>query len=450
MPLPKELIESLKGIHGFDKEAMERVHNSSDRISSIRINPKKSGAGIFDDMEPVPWSNYGYYIKNRPSFTFDPRFHGGAYYVQEASGMFLEQAITQLVSFKENLKILDLCGAPGGKSTHIQSLITPESLLVSNEVIKSRASVLEENIIKWGASNVIVTNNDPADFGRVPGFFDVIVVDAPCSGSGLFRREPALIQEWSLNNVKLCCQRQQRILKDIIPSLSLGGILIYSTCSFSREENEDITDWLIEECGMESLPVLIEKDWGIVETISAKGGKGYRFFPDKIKGEGFYLSCFKNKAPVDSINRFSKPVKSKFISEKIKIPEEFILPEDVENLVSFGDRLLLQNKLMRESLSELQSTLYIKKAGVAVGKPSLKGLIPDHELALAGKTNEKVVDIPLNLEQSLQYLRKETFTLSAENKGWATVSYESVKLGWIKNLPGRFNNYYPTAWRILK
>ena len=180
----------------------------------------------------------------RPSFTFDPLFHAGTYYVQEASSMFLEQALKQSVDLSQPLRVLDLCAAPGGKSTLLQSLLNKESLLVSNDVIKSRAAILEENIVKWGAANVVVTNNDPAHFARLENYFDAIVIDAPCSGSGLFRRDPEAINEWSENNVQLCSQRQQRIVADVWPALKQNGILIYSTCSYSAEEDEAILDWM--------------------------------------------------------------------------------------------------------------------------------------------------------------------------------------------------------------
>src|ERR1044071_5586576 len=198
-------------------------------------------------MDKIPWTEYGHYLSQRPSFTFDPLFHAGCYYVQEASSMFLEQALKQTIDLSKPLRVLDLCAAPGGKSTHILSLISKDSLLVSNEVIRSRAKILKDNIVKWGYSNVVVTNNDPKDFQRLENHFDVIVVDAPCSGSGLFRREPEAIEEWSINNVQLCCQRQQRILADIIPALKGGGILIYSTCSYSPQEDEQIVQWMRNE-----------------------------------------------------------------------------------------------------------------------------------------------------------------------------------------------------------
>jgi 16S rRNA C967 or C1407 C5-methylase (RsmB/RsmF family) len=249
--LPGKFLESLQGIEGFDKDAFVKVHESDVQVTSIRVNPwKAANSSIvngelsigesfnlsasndgenqnetsihhsrFIIHEKVPWSQFGFYLKERPSFTFDPFFHAGRYYVQEASSMFLEQAFKQLIDLSKPIKVLDLCAAPGGKSTHIQSLISTESLLVSNEIIRSRNNILVDNVIKWGSTNVIVSNNDPSSFQKLEGYFDVMVVDAPCSGSGLFRKDEEAIDEWSLNNVQLCSQRQQRILADALPTL---------------------------------------------------------------------------------------------------------------------------------------------------------------------------------------------------------------------------------------
>ncbi len=210
--LPKELLSSLHGLPGYDAAAFEAVHASGGQVVSIRINPAKAVNSISPlppGASPVPWSSWGYYLPERPSFTFDPLFHAGGYYVQEASSMFLEQALRQTADMDRPLRVLDLCGAPGGKSTLLQSLLSPDSLLVSNEVIRNRVHILLENMTKWGAPNTVITSNDPHDFARLENFFDIMVVDAPCSGSGLFRREPEATAEWSLDNVRLCRQRRR-------------------------------------------------------------------------------------------------------------------------------------------------------------------------------------------------------------------------------------------------
>jgi len=317
MQLPAALLTSLESVNGFDKNAFLKLHESGEQVTSIRINPSKFKIedSKFKVEEKVHWSDSGFYLKERPSFTFDPLFHAGCYYVQEASSMFLEQALKQTVDLSRPLKILDLCAAPGGKSTHIQSLISKESLLVSNEVIKSRNNILKDNIIKWGCENVVVTNNDPKDFAKLENYFDIIVVDAPCSGSGLFRKEPDAIDHWSENNVELCSQRQQRILADVLSALKKDGVLIYSTCSYSKEEDEEITTWLVKEMQFENLNLQTDEEWSIVESDG-----GYRFWPDKVKGEGFFISAFKKTEGEDRSNEHS----SKRMTEISKKEIEFV------------------------------------------------------------------------------------------------------------------------------
>src|SRR5687768_8055824 len=224
---------------------------------SIRLNPHKLSSETL--LPSIPWTQYGKYLNDRPSFTLDPTFHGGKYYVQEASSMFLEQAFNQTTETTAPLDILDLCAAPGGKSTHLLSLMNQDSLLVSNEVIQSRAAILSENIQKWGYCNVAVTNNDPKDFQRLAGFFDVVVVDAPCSGEGLFRKDPTASKEWSEDAVALCSKRQQRILNDVWPALKTGGVLIYSTCTYNEMENEENLKMLRERYEPESISLTVNK-----------------------------------------------------------------------------------------------------------------------------------------------------------------------------------------------
>ncbi|MFD2144939.1 hypothetical protein [Mucilaginibacter antarcticus] len=294
---PTHFIESLAQEPGFDRDSFIDTHQNSALLTSIRTNPFKKTT--HKTGEQVPWCAEGLYLDTRPSFTFDPLFHAGSYYVQEASSMFIAY-ILKYIKADEAVKILDLCAAPGGKSTLINSAMTADDLLVANEIIKTRVPVLADNLSRWGTANTIVTNNDPKDFARLHGFFDIILVDAPCSGSGMFRKDPAAMDEWSEANVKLCHQRQERILTDIYPTLAEDGYLIYSTCSYSHQENEDILDWLCDEFELETVRIPIDSDWGIVETESPlKKAWGYRFYPDKVKGEGLFASVLrKGKAPI--------------------------------------------------------------------------------------------------------------------------------------------------------
>ncbi|MCX6273854.1 MAG: RsmB/NOP family class I SAM-dependent RNA methyltransferase, partial [Bacteroidetes bacterium] len=256
---------------------------------SIRINPKKK---IEFGEEKIPWCSTGFYLDKRPSFTLDPLFHAGCYYVQDSSSMFLEQVFLQLGLSDRKLLILDACAAPGGKSTHLASLMSEDSLLVSNEVIGSRITVLKENTIKWGYPNVLITNNDPSAFSSLENLFDVILVDAPCSGEGLFRKDHNAMEQWSESNCEISASRQQRILTALLPALKPGGLLIYSTCTFNPKENEENVKWLCENSGMECIELAINDDWGI-KKVKDKNCSGYAFHPHHVKGEGLFISVLK-------------------------------------------------------------------------------------------------------------------------------------------------------------
>ena len=450
--LPHNLLESLAGIKGFDREPFEKVHMSNEQVVSIRFNPRKTAR----DFDPgtqypfeqrgteVPWSLHGQYLAYRPSFTFDPLFHAGLYYVQEASSMFLEQAVKQTVDLSQPLRVLDLCAAPGGKSTHLLSLISKDSLLVSNEVIRSRANILNDNISKWGCSNVIVTNNDPRDFQRAENYFDVIVVDAPCSGSGLFRRDAEAIEEWSEQNVALCSQRQQRILADVLPALKNGGVLIYSTCSYSQEEDELICNRLVNELKVKSLKLKVENNWGIIETE-----KGYRFWPDKVKGEGFFIACFRKNEGDDEDIYLPKVKPEKFSNLEMEILNKNV---NADGIAFFRNREIIHAvpENLLADVSFLSSKLRIVNCGTRVGEIIKDKLKPDHALALSNIISDKVPRIELDTEEAILYLKRKELNLQTDSKGWSLVTYQGHPLGWINILSNRINNYYPKELRILK
>ena len=449
MELPGQLLDSLEGVKGFDKQAFKQVHVSGEQITSVRINPfKLSGSpkalSFGEGLGEVLWSKYGYYLKSRPSFTFDPFFHAGCYYVQEASSMFLEQALKQTVDLSKPLKVLDLCAAPGGKSTHIQSILSKDSLLVSNDVIRSRVNVLKDNIIKWGCENVVVTNNDPRSFTKLQNYFDVIVVDAPCSGSGLFRRDPAAIDEWSKNNVQLCSQRQQRILADVWPALKKDGILIYSTCSYSTDENEEIVAWISKNFSVERYILKVVDDWGIVESDG-----GYRFWPDKVKGEGFFLSCFQKK---DGESDGSTRTKNK--PEQANKKEMELIEKWVENegrvFIRYLNTVYAWPENHLTDFGFLLEQLRVIYSGILTGELMRDKLVPDHALAMSKAVPDTIYQTALNYEQSIQYLQRKEINTNTERKGWQLVTYQQHPLGWINVLSNRINNYYPKELRILR
>lgn len=398
------------------------------------------------DAQKVPWCNDGRYLERRPVFTTDPLYHAGAYYVQEASSMFLDYVIRKLVPERDGLRVLDLCAAPGGKSTLIASLLGSNSLLVSNEVIRTRASILEENITRWGYMNTWVASNDPRDFGRLEGYFDVIVVDAPCSGSGLFRKDERALEEWSENNVALCAQRQQRILADVWSSLKEGGILIYATCSYSPQEDEEIADWVADNFEVESLSVDVPEEWGIVYTLSDKHNfAGYRFFPGKVNGEGFFLSAYRKTGSQAGLKR---PKFRSAHDAKTALLCSYLLKEKDWVCLPASEGYNAIPTTHEEDYQLLQKYIYLRKWGLHLGSPVKNEWLPAHEVALSINKAEGLPTLDVDKEQALKFLKKEDFGFNDLPKGWYLVSHKGLALGWIKALGNRINNYLPKHWRI--
>ncbi len=447
--LPNALVKKLGVNPLFDKNAFIKVHEEGIRATAIRLNPNKLEECPFDSKGKVLWCNAAYYLEDRPVFTLDPLFHAGAYYPQDASSMFIDHIIQCLKLNLHAVRALDLCGAPGGKSTLLNSSLHPDSLLVANEIIKSRVTILQDNLMKWGNANTVTTNNDPAAFNRLPGFFDLIVVDAPCSGSGMFRKDADAIEEWSEANVKLCSERQQRILAESLTALKEGGYLFYSTCSYSSEENEDIVDWLLDSGDFESVEITVEDNWGIDHTFSVKHrGHGYRFYPHKLGGEGFFIAVLKKVGEQEMFNR--KRIKP----EKSDVPKgilnDWISNSDSLHTFLHHEDIYVFPKMYENDLKYLQNVLYLKNAGTNVGKLNRKELIPSHALALSNYLVEyKAVD--LSLEDARNYLRKENIVVDtfAGIQGWAIARFQGQRLGWMKVLPNRINNYYPKELRIV-
>lgn len=460
MNIASAFLKTISQVKGFDEAAFLQAHQQAQIPVAIRLNPRKNDAALMEHLgtsgiqvhEPVPWCNNGYYLNTRPAFITDPHFHAGAYYVQEASSMFLEQALKQHAGLTQPLRVLDLCAAPGGKTTLIESLLSDRSLLVSNETIRSRTGVLAGNCSRWGTEQVVVTGNAPADFRRLPKFFDVVVADVPCSGSGLFRKDPQAMNEWSPDQVLFCSRRQQKIIADVWPTLKTGGLLIYSTCSFSEEENEQVADQIASMFRVKHLPVSLNPEWNIVETESGiHGMKGYRFFPDKLKGEGFYLTVLQKQEEEAETATIQKPIRKSHRDKNLSALTRAYL----DNRRNQPALLLHENEVLAfpeqhlEALELLQSTLYIKKAGVHVGSVKHDALIPHADLPLSSLCHPDLPSVSVNSEQALEFLRKNQLTLPHAPKGWCIAKFGPLNLGWIKVLNGRTNNHYPALWRIL-
>jgi NOL1/NOP2/sun family putative RNA methylase len=450
--LPEKFVEKVRSLIPQEAELFfDAIANEP--ATTIRLNPLKK-TEAFTYAQSVPWISHARYLDKRPSFIADPLFHAGAYYVQEASSMFIAKIIEHITS-KNNSRhcVLDLCAAPGGKSTLLLDHLDDSCLLVANEIIKSRVNILEENCIKWGRSNLMVTNNDPKDFTSLTNFFDIIVVDAPCSGEGMFRKDKNAISEWSEENVQLCSHRQQRILTDVLPALKPGGFLIYSTCTFNTSENEDNVLWMEKEFGLKSVEIPIDKSWGI-ETAAQSDGQhvfAYRFYPHKVKSEGFFVACLQ-KAAEETFNTVKvkdtkfdkvKPIELDIIVDWLKDVNQF-------QIINASNNIYALPKALANDIMFLRSKLNVRLSGLKLGEIMKNKLVPDHQLALSIHINTNVPSIEVDKVDALKFLRKDSFDVPSVPQNTYLVKYQNTALGWVKVMPNRMNNYLPINWRILK
>lgn len=444
MELPFEFLKIMQERLGGKTAVFQQALQGPAPVS-IRLNLNKPTT-VFDKFEKVPWHPQGRYLPERPVFTLDPLFHAGTYYVQEASSMAIYQALSQYVDLKEKINVLDLCAAPGGKSTLLLSAISPNSFLLANEVIKSRVTPLRQNLIKWGYSNYMVSNHDPIDFAGLKGFFDVVLVDAPCSGEGLFRKDPNARKEWSLEQVGICSARQKRILSTAQQLVKSGGHLIYSTCTYNDFENDQNVEWLLAQDKLELCPLEFPEDWGIEKTRF-----GCQFYPNRLKGEGFYLSVLKyGNDPNQSGEKQRLKREWPYLSKnELKIVEPWI-----ENSASFkffqkpNLEIVAVPHDLEEDFLKVASQLNRRSFGLNIGQIKQHKLIPSHDLALSHTVRKDFPSIELDLETALNFLRKENFTVKTKDTGWHLVKYQGNNLGWVKLLGHRFNNYLPNEWRI--
>ena len=475
--LPSEFLERIRTQAYIDSVGLVKAL-SGPAATSVRINVRKWSQQI-NGYERVEWEPDGYYLPGRPLFTADPLFHAGVYYPQESSSMFAGEIFRQLTTGKDGLRVLDLCGAPGGKSTHLAHLVGDDGLLVANEVIRSRAAVLAENITKWGTGNVMVTNADPSRFALLPDFFDVIVADAPCSGEGMFR-SPVAVSEWSVHNARLCSERQRRIVMEAWPSLKPGGILIYSTCTFNPAENEENIAWLANIAGALSLPVTLPDAQSLSATLpgvrshpgSIPGGsnivpirfsgiEGYGFHPGRIRGEGFFIAALRKpeallKGPAHTrVKDYRKGAGSGgHRKESLKPSKEaFALTAP---LATFGsERVVTQSGKITALAADaalsgfIGERLPVIKWGTMIGELKKNDLVPAHDIAMSVRMREGAWPVfPLSLEQALAYLRLEPLKVSSMPEGRVLMTYRGVPLGFVNNLGTRVNNGYPQGWRI--
>lgn len=449
MALPEDFIIRTRALLGEEFDSFEKALQADVPVS-IRINTSRH-TPVPTTGTPVGWCETGYYLPERLSFTFDPLFHAGAYYVQEASSMFLEQAIRTYVT-DQPVKCLDLCAAPGGKSTHLANLLPEGSLLVSNEVIRSRSHILAENLIKWGSVHTIVTQNDPAEIGKLTHLFDVIVTDVPCSGEGMFRKDTDSTGEWSVANVTLCAGRQRRIIHDIWDALKPGGLLLYSTCTYNTEEDEENIRYILETFRAEALPLPVQEEWHITGPLRYDFPV-YRFFPHKTKGEGFFLAVIRK--PEEEIQEIrlknrDKKEKGKNVPAIPSLVRGWLQEPDRFKFEIRGDTLQAFPVLHSDTYQLLANRLRLVSAGIDLGEIKGKDIVPGHSLALTTAFNPAAFpQVELEWADAIKYLRKEALVLpEGTGKGYVLVQYKGFPIGFAKNLGNRANNLYPQDWRI--
>lgn len=413
---------------------------------SIRYNPSKNqNLERFPNAKNVEWSNFGRILVERPIFTLDPHFHAGAYYVQDSSSMFVGEVFRRYMNKEKTSKpyiVLDLCAAPGGKTTDIAASLREvygdNFLLVANEVIKSRAAILADNVAIWGDPNVIVSSNDPSDFARLSGFFDAIIADVPCSGEGMFRKDEIAQEQWSEANVALSQSRQRRIVADVWSALKEDGLFIYSTCTFNKLENDDNVEWMAKDLGAE----IYDRELDFKTILKTK--HGYSLVPGFVHGEGQYCSVMKK---VSSQNKdFPKPKQTKTPTNLGSLTKFF--NKDVV-LTQKGDMVIAQPSLIASYINIVQQALFLLISGCAVGSFKGKTLIPSADLALSIILDDLAFpSVELTKEQALAYLHRDVIFLPKAPKGFLRVKFEGSSLGFVKNLGNRCNNLHPQSRRI--
>lgn len=417
---------------------------STEPVSSIRLNPSKLREGD-GGGDVVPWCEFGRYLPERPKFTLDPTMHQGCYYVQDASSMFISQAIREICRLRggcQPLKYLDACAAPGGKTTAAIDALPNGSLIVANEFDPRRAQILNENVAKWGYPNTLITRGDTSQYRKLKGEFDIVAVDVPCSGEGMMRKDAVAVEQWTLELVAQCAERQREILENVIPSLRPGGYLIYSTCTFNRTENEDIIDWLTENYPLEIVGLDIDPTWGIVATP-----QGYHFYPSHLKGEGLFISVLRSKEDADGdvlkkVNE-AKGDKKHPLQSWIVNSQAFVIEE-------MDGQVIALPRAYYSAILRYRKALNIVSQGITLATVKGRDYIPTQQLALSTVLNiSEFNTVEVGLDTALSYLRREAQSLPADTpRGIVLLIYQGRPLGWVKNLGNRANNLYPDAWRI--
>lgn len=446
MAFPQEFINILPAA---ERDALLAALETEPEVS-IRFNCKSADAQnlVLESLEcradgRVQWMDGAVYLDHRPQFTMDPLLHQGCYYVQEASSMFLAQALKKCVSGP--VRALDLCAAPGGKSTLLAQLLPEGSLLVSNEIQRGRAQILAENMVKWGRLGVMVTCNSPKQIGESSLMFDLIAVDAPCSGEGMFRKDEVAVRDWSLKNVEMCAARQREIIEDIWPALKAGGYLIYSTCTFNRQEDEDNVRWIMDKFGAQAIDLDPDPKWNIAGSLTEDNLPVYHFMQHRTRGEGFFL-CLLRKPEGAQVALKGRPFKA----DSSKIPAE------CKKWIGDGYEFFIKNEsvfalpsALKDDMWQAGQDMYALVPGIEVAVMKGRDWVPAHALAMSSALNrDAFCRVEVTRQQALAYLHCDAIRLDDAPRGIVLLTYKNIPLGFAKNIGNRANNMYPQEWRI--
>ena len=442
MNLPEAFIEQIRGLLPDEREALVSAITSSEPSVAVRINNAK-GASVPDRARRVPWCDQGFYLDNRPPFTFDTDWHAGHYYVQDASSMFIAHVIRHFVH--EPVRYLDLCAAPGGKTTAAIQALPEHSLMVANEIVTPRARVLADNVIRWGNPHCVVTSNAPTQVGKLTRFFDVIAADVPCSGEGMMRKDDEAVAQWTPSLVEQCTQRQREILTDVWPALRPGGLLIYSTCTYNRQENEEMADFIVQELGATSLEVPVEPSWNIHPAIDSDC-HCYRFMPHRVDGEGLFMAIFRKDgdAPCQDIR-----IKEKNTKKVDEIGKNWLNSPNEYAIGQQGDLYIAVPMDICGEVAAMRASLNVLHAGVELATVMGRKTVPHHALAMSTARSRDAFPVcEVDYPAALRYLRGESIIIDSP-RGYVLIAHAGAVLGFANNLGNRANNLYPKSQRIL-
>lgn len=450
--LPEQFLTMLADL---GLEELKTALAEGEPCTSVRLN---TGKNVTDEDIPfkgsrIPWCNSGLYLDQRPRFTFDPALHQGCYYVQEASSMFHGYIVGKLFGNAGSpVRVLDSCAAPGGKTTGVIDSLPYGSLIVANEYVPSRAAVLRENLIKWSYPSCVVTRGDTAAFRRLKDTFDLIIADVPCSGEGMMRKDAEAISQWSTGLIRECAERQWEIVNNLWPSLKPGGIMIYSTCTFNRSEDEEMVERIISEFGAESVDIEVDPEWGIAGGIDTDA-ICYRFMPHRLRGEGLFVAILRKPGENRGERQQSKnKTKSAKATPQLMSAKSWLTDEASSEMEIYADddRINAFPRLHADTLRKIKKELDVIHEGVLIGNVKGRDLIPSQSLALSPCLRKDAFPtVEIDGRTAISYLSGDAITLpDGTPRGFVLLTNRQRPLGFVKNIGNRSNNLYPAPWRI--